>query len=155
MSTIGAPGSADHALIPSVLCVPSPRGTVCLRPVADLREPDVHQPEFACLWCSCDWHSLPHWLTAVTQTTTQHLLQDSGHLAVMAWLGEARPTVSSPKLTRTSVAFLMWQRWARIPPLMRTFWVQSENSFVWRMRFLLHFCWGNAANRLQRRPHLH
>lgn len=47
MSTIGAQGSAEHALIPRVLCVLSPGGTVCLSPVADLQERDVHWSGFA------------------------------------------------------------------------------------------------------------
>lgn len=104
----GLRGQQQHALIPWVLCVLSPRGSVCLRPVADLRERGALWSEFARMCCSGAWHSLLLWLTQNYRVA----------LVIARWtlsndsLGEADPLVSSPRLTRTSAAFLMWQWWA-------------------------------------------
>lgn len=63
----------------SIVCAASPRGAVCLRHVADLLELEVHWSEFTCTYAALvtEAHCCKK-LTAVTQNSPQHLLQNAG-----------------------------------------------------------------------------
>lgn len=124
----------------SVVCSIAPGGIVCQGPVADLRERDARRSGFEGSCCSADWHSLVHSLTAVTPNYDTAVVMGRWTRSSDGLIAGGRPAgVFFSEASNPVIAFLMWQRRAGIPLLMRTFCcVSCANSFMWWTGFLLH-----------------
>ncbi len=135
VSTRGAQRPAEHSLIPSLVCAATPQGTVWVRHLAGSLELVVQRSEFTCTYSCCfgDWHS---WLQEVDSRNPQYctaLVTECWTLSNDGLIGGSWPAVSSPKLTRLPLVFVMVTVMSWVPLLMRT-------SSLWMMGLIGHLC---------------